>query len=652
MKHMLIVENKNNLKKEFLLLTLFLLFIQCFICQISIDRYKVNVRGQNEFIKSEIKSTKCLFNYSAYGAYGFRVMMKPSPLLPLFESHAPFSSDLIGTIDTGVRLRLDEPKVGPEIFKRNSGVDFSYYMIEILSLLVMGWSFFSFREKPYLQFLSRFKACKSVYLGIILSLIFYLSLFLISSFILVNLQFLLNGIRFSFQEVLFLALFYFLLFIFYGIWATLSSAIGAYFDFAKGAFITFFIWFLFILIWPGIFESLVSKNATRYIEKGHSIETKKLEILYDFETACTIYCSQFPELKDQKEAERKWLKNNWEAYVNKIDSIDSGVIIHTRSMAMKYALISLFNPVTFIKLANDEISSAGYRGYIDLQYSSKDKRKKFYKFIIDNRSSNKNSLKIEPFLSPREALIQARPHLPYYFIYGLLIQILYFALSLFLSYQIIKLSLNQSSISVRFFRPSKLDRLSNRFFKRKNRFSEFLIRLFSREIKIGRYHVCHNERNIVNLQDYNEHKFYYLLSQNKAIDNSLIYKLSKFKKNFVIVPSIHNFQKDLMVKDIFKIFSVPIPESFLSLQNKLYRELKKEEKATLILELTKHIKAEYIVFDRFNMELGEDFKNYFADVIEILRSGRTIIYITSAINDIINEIPHSKRNPLPKDFNW
>lgn len=652
MKDVFLTEITNNFKKGFLFIILFLLVIQGIIATLSIEKYKENLKGQSDFIASETKVVNFLINYTAYLTYGFRVMMKPSAVLPLYENNVPFSNDLVGTIDTGARLRLDEPRIGPEIFKNCSGgaLDYSWCTLVIISLPLMVWSFFAFRKKSYLRFLTNFKPYKRVYLGIMAARIFYLFSFLLISFILINSLFLIYGIRLTLREFLFLSLFYFLLFLFYSTLSMIMAAIGSHFNFIKGILIIFFIWFIFILLWPGILDFLISKAANRSIKKYYTIELKKLEILHYFETEVKKYSLQFSNLEDQARAKKYFVYKNWEEYIRQMDSVDNEVLTNTRLMASKYNMISLFNPITFIKGTGSEISGSGYRAYIDLQSGNKEKRKRFFKFIMERRFDKKIK-KVEPFIPPKDALIQSSPHLPYYFNYGLLIQFIYLTLAFLFSFYVVKLDMKRGFISTRVFRAAKLEKIAHRLFKQKRKSVDRLISILSREIIFGNPKVKTKERNIVNLVDYNENKFYFLLTQSKAVENSLFYKLSNFSKDFAFVPSINDIAEDLLINEIFKTFSVPIPEYFLDKKDKLFGDLEKDNKARLILELAKHAKSDYLIFERFYMELSEAFINYFAEAILEMRKGRKIIYVASTARDITSRMaPYIVKTPAP--VNW
>ncbi|MCP5055061.1 MAG: hypothetical protein GY940_48295, partial [bacterium] len=155
-----------------------------------------------QFMEIAQKLVDRLLNSLQYGAIGFRVILEHSPLVALFYNNTAFD-DLIGFIDTGVRLRQGEPKIGPNAFKRPTGgsLDYSWYLMYFGILLVMVWGFFTFRNREYILYLMNFASPKSVYLGVLLARVIIVAAVLLIMSVVVYVQFLVNGISLTGLEL-------------------------------------------------------------------------------------------------------------------------------------------------------------------------------------------------------------------------------------------------------------------------------------------------------------------------------------------------------------------------------------------------------------------------------------------------------------------
>jgi hypothetical protein len=118
----------------------------------------------------------------------------------------------------------------------------------------------------------------------------------------------------------------------------------------------------------------------------------------------------------------------------KIEDLELDMINQTERIVKKRHFWSIFNPVTFYKSVNNELSSRGYNAYLDFYKHVQQKQRQFLRFYIDKRFYEKSTV-VEPFLKDDEYIYQMKPSLPDFFWLGVLVQFFYISALFLVGYR-------------------------------------------------------------------------------------------------------------------------------------------------------------------------------------------------------------------------
>ncbi|MCP5054885.1 MAG: hypothetical protein GY940_47405 [bacterium] len=404
------------------------------ILQMGIGNYQIGIKKQQQFLEIEQKMVDRLLNWMQYGAIGFRVLMKQCPLIALFYNNTAFD-DLMGFIDTGVRLRLVEPKIGPNAFKNPTGgrMDYSWYLMHFGVLLVMVWGFFTFRNKEYIRYLMNFSSPKSVFLGMLVARMIISAAVLAIMVGAAYVQFLVNGISLSGPELSNLLLFLAVTIIVMALLLSVSAVLGAVDNIIKGAVITALFWIVVVSLWPELLNVMFTRQAAGSLNSTHQLEIRKMGKLMDFERDALKQSSRYKSVPKKKESDRLMAEYYWTDIFKDIESIDNKTIHKTEQLVDRFHFRSIFNPISFLKSVNNEISSVGFNGFIALHKRIRDIRRGFLRKYYDKRFYE-NYSRVEPYLPKGKNIIKAKSSLPRYFLLGVAIQLFYLLLVLFPGY--------------------------------------------------------------------------------------------------------------------------------------------------------------------------------------------------------------------------
>ena len=415
-------------------LAMFIL-LSAVILQIGIEKYKLDLMQDIKFQEIEQRKVERYINYMQFGVYGFRLLTTPSPLVTLFYNNTTFNN-LQAFVDSGVRLKLQEPLIGATIFGKATGgyLDFSYYLVIIGSLLVTAWSFFTARNKEYLKFLVNFASPGKVYAGIIISraLLITGSLVIIMFAAFIQLQ--LNGIRLTAAEI-------------WGLVLSLLTAVGVmvfllimgtFFGMArsgvKGGIIAAFFWLTVVLLWPEILNTTFAVKAAAGMKSRYEHEIQKIDLLMKFEKQALENTGRYEALPDKIDSDRRMGEKWWNEDFKEVEKLENQMIEKTAETAREFFLWSILNPITFYKSVNNELSSNGYNSYIGFYRESQKIQKGFLRYYL-NKRFYENYAEVEPYLPAGKNIFHAQSTLPGYFGHGLLVNFLYIIIALGFSYR-------------------------------------------------------------------------------------------------------------------------------------------------------------------------------------------------------------------------
>jgi len=413
---------------------LIFIILSIVISQVGIAKYKLEVENHYEFKELERKKIDRYVNYHQFGAQGFRLLVASSALMSLFYNSTTLG-DTQSLIDSGVWLRLYETKIGKNLFERPTGgtLDFSWYLLIPASLIVIPWGFFSFRPREYLWSLMNYTKAGNVYWGIMLGRILIVFTILALTTVIIYVQFLVNGITLSGREILSLLVFLLTSTLVLVFLLGISAGLGAVENWVKGGIIAFCSWFIIVMLWPEILNVVFSKKAEANMKSIYKHEMQKTDKLMEFEKEALKHTGRYETIPEKIESDRLMAEHYRDNVFKDIEKIELEMIEKTEKNAGEFHFWSIFNPVTFYKSTNNELSSKGYNTYIKFYKENQKIQKGFLRFYF-NKRFYENYSKVEPYLKEGENIFPASPGLPAYFVGGLVVGFLYIVFALVFSY--------------------------------------------------------------------------------------------------------------------------------------------------------------------------------------------------------------------------
>ena len=180
------------------------------------------------------------------------------------------------------------------------------------------------------------------------------------------------------------------------------------------------------LVWPEILNVTVSKNAAARMKSRYKHEIQKIEILMEFEKLALEHArdQRYKTEAEKFQSDKKFAEYWWDHKFQKVEKLEAEMVEKTAEIAGQFQLLSIFNPVTFYRSVNNEISSRGYNTYIRFYKENRAIQKGFLRFYL-NKRFYENYAKVEPYLARGENMARAFPGLPRYFWAGLLLCFFY-----------------------------------------------------------------------------------------------------------------------------------------------------------------------------------------------------------------------------------
>jgi len=576
MKKMFCIEWKLSTRKIFLVVCITFYVFALIFLQLGIEKYKGKVENRERFVNIEQTKLTRYESYFKYFIYGLRMMSEPSPLISMFYNSIPFS-DSIGDINDGTEAKLVRPQVGNCIFDQSSGglLDLSWYLLLVGSILALSWGFGSFRNTELIKFMLNFTHLRSIYLGIVLARVLLIILVIAILGVIIWAQFLLNGISLQGNDLMNLFLFIFLTAIAMITFLLIGSVLGVIKDKLKAVIVLFIVWLGLAWVWPEIMYSIFSNSALKNIDHNYVHEERMLKIVLELEKRMTDH------FQKEKKLETEFIVDNIKSDYKKIEDLEYEMIDKTKEIAGRLHFWSIFNPVTFYKSVNNELSSMGYGGYTAFYEEVIQKQKAFVDFYIKKRFYEK-SQKVEPFLAGDEYIFKARGSLPRYFALGLALNLFYLLVALFLGFQGLKKAIYQKPEKLEHFKDIDLKLLSGGkhfvyiFLQQAENFAQQVYNALSGQVR-------HFTGKI-------------------SIDGNLTAQGQR--KNFIYLPNPNVIPDDIQTADLLGLSGLPktelnkIKEKLGEVLEKPFSDLEKFEKLDVLLRMVKPRKAEiYLIYD-------------------------------------------------------
>jgi len=256
---------------------------------------------------------------------------------------------------------------------------------------------------------------------------------IVVSFAISILQFQSNGIAVDIGflknlGVFFIAAFFVLIFL-----LLISAAIGAMSNIVNGSAITAFIWMIIVFLCPEFLNIICSQQANLSLKSTHQIEGQKLDKLMEFENHAIKESRRYKTITEKNASDERMAEHYWKDIFDSVEDIDLQMIESIRVISEKFHFWSAFNPVTFFKSTNNELSGVGFNNFVRLYRANRKIKRGFLRYYIDKRY-HENYEKVVPYLAKGKNIIPAMPSLPAYFGLGVLVNLFYILCLLFFCY--------------------------------------------------------------------------------------------------------------------------------------------------------------------------------------------------------------------------
>jgi hypothetical protein len=395
-------------------------------------------------------------HYRQYGSYGFRLLAFPSPLSIFFANSGAFT-EMASHLDSGEILQIYHSYTGKNLFleRRGDFKDFSGIILLLGSILALYFGYNSFRYRDYLKYLSDCSNLKSIVFSIIIARAFILIFFFLFLAVAGVALLWINGLALFGPDYLHLlryVIVMLLMLLFFFISGTVSGCIKST---IIGVITITVLWFVSLFLLPGIISQLVFKRAEN-ITLNYQLELKKLKTLMSYEQEYKRNFGTIPLGEKMPEAATEAVEGYLKNEFSEINRLEKGMIEEMNDNVRFYHRLASLFPSTFYQSVHNEVSSRGYKNFIDFYHYVHDLKGRFVRFFVDKTYYSGNWGKVESFIQGDENIFHARSRLPYYFSLGLILTILYILSLFFLSYLLYRRSifgmikLNGSNIKKKF----------------------------------------------------------------------------------------------------------------------------------------------------------------------------------------------------------
>jgi hypothetical protein len=600
--------------------------------QIAIDDYRSLSVQKTEFQELEANKISQFMNYRIYGAYGTRMLFVPAPF-SVFFSNTCVVPDMTAYIDNSERLNIYSPLIGKNVFglKKFGFTDFSGILLFFGSLMALFYGYETFYHKEYLKTLASISRRLPLYFSLTISRILIISLIFLliigSALLLMLLNHLpvpINGNFLNFVfSILLVAVFFF----------SLGTAIGTLESRFVGIPALLSCWFLLLFILPALVNSYI-ENKSNMIKPLYKLEMEKLKIVMGFEKQALEKNLTFRYGEKLKEPLKELVTGYWNNEFQKLHALEKQMNRQMRENLTHFQWISVLFPTTHYISVVNEVSSRGYENLLDFYNYVQDLKARFVKTFMDKVFFS-NYSRVEPFLKGDENVYYAKSRLPGTFLPGILLTIVYiivFARVTYVRYKKTIYYVPAVGGDNRQHPDLKLSKGQYRIFSiESNVFLNRLYNLLSGQIDMNGLHG--KKQKLPNLKIYIDH-----------VDITI----RENDEPFLFLCSPESIPRDMKVIDFFDFITYltryPSKDAAVlyeklnlaAVRNKKIGQLKKQEKAELLLAITRMYKTGIYLIHDIARGMTRIFTVQFKDRMhELSEEGKLVLYLTS--DTIISE---------------
>ncbi len=612
------LEFKRFFSKKKLIILLLIALFTIFVSNIAFNDYKKTLSNIQDFQKLDaLKFNRFIRNYTEYSFYGVKCFFIPSTLGKLLTTSGT-TAELSAQVDSIVSLDIFINSKGRSIFKEDSTspfrLSFIILVLVLLSVLFLGYE--SMRDKGFIRIIASILSTGKIFIYIVLSRIILLTLILTGFFAILSIMIKLKGFNLS-NEVVTGLFGYFLaawtmiiIFFFIGV---LVGNIKK-----KGTALTVLIsiWFILVFFLPGLLDSYIA-NKSKNISSSYKVEFEQLKVLNSFENRSIEEYGKFD--RNNIEISRKVVEGYWEKDYKQIEKFEGKLKNDILSITGINRKLSILSPVTFFQLTGNEVSSIGFENYLKFYTFLQEIKRQFLRFWIDRVYYN-DPKDLVSFIKGDENLFYAKSQLPENFGTGVMINMAYIIGLFFVSYfrfkkamlPIPKEAIGTNNVNIELEKGKIIT-----FHGEYPNFFKLFINVFFGKTKSFKGKIKIDNKDIV----------------------------TKEKQDFLYLPHPDNIPEDIKTRDLLWLFKRLLKltkEEFSELKTsvgkdnlkKRFADLKKTEKANILLSIAELSKFKMYIFNDFAFDLPKSFRVDLPERVDKLKHEDTIVLDIVTIGDL------------------
>jgi hypothetical protein len=392
--------------------------------QVGIADYKGKVNRKARFQQLERLKVSQYQNYRYYGSYGFQSMYSP-PVFYILCANSGVCSEMKGFVDSSWRLGVDQPLIGPNLFKplKFPFTDFSGVILFFGSLMAMFFTCDAMRSPGFMRMLSSMVSPARVFLCIIASRTIIMFLFLLFVIAAAWFQVIINGLYIPIDMYFFYFILQILLVSLFFI--ALGTAAGMLKTMKRTYFVMFTCWFTFLFIAAAIFMFYASYRS-QWIKPLEQLELEKLKLVMEFEKRA-VQSNVTLKIEDKlNKPAQEYMSSFYKNEFVKTQALEDEMRSRMKATADELNSLSVIFPTTFYISSTCELSGMGYSGMIDFYRFVHDLKKKFFKFYFEKvyvAGEGAGIKKIESFVKGDDDVLKGQSHFMGLFLAGVVISL-------------------------------------------------------------------------------------------------------------------------------------------------------------------------------------------------------------------------------------
>ncbi len=433
-----------NKKNSGLLLVLWLLCL--YFVQLGVSDYKSLLESKENFQETERLKVKRYTHYGLYGTYGLRLMFMPSPA-GIFFVNSSTVPKLSAHLDSGQRLYISSSFKGKGLFFEKAGgyKDFGGILLLLGSLLSLALGYEAFLYKDYLRFLAGDVSPRPLFSAILLVRSVLLILFFAAAGCGALLLTVLNGIRLSYHDIIYLGWYFLVLLLVQLFFLAMGAFAGACRSPFTGLLTVAGAWFLLVFLVPGVISAVII-NRTEKLMSNVRMELEWVKRIMKVEDI--LYKKYGASSPETNQKAKPYIEQYWNKEFKELQALQEELQQEVKHNIRWLHRLSLLAPSSFYLSTGEEIGGKGYVNAVRFFDYVQQVKKDFVRYILDRKfhtgaSAKKIPGSVENFIKKDENVFHARSSLPHGFPFGLALTLLYILGLLKVSYTRFKRALVQ-----------------------------------------------------------------------------------------------------------------------------------------------------------------------------------------------------------------